>query len=99
MSAFPYFQSLWDTVHRMPHGLRINDTVLHWGLTQEMTRYVINKFLSVKKFGVKQIEYDFRKEIKFALEVEEALNRIAEPEYRELVKYFLGNQKIGKYIF
>ncbi|PAV76551.1 hypothetical protein WR25_01197 [Diploscapter pachys] len=58
-----FYASLWDTVHRMPHGLRINDTVLHWGLTQEMTR----------------------KEIKFALEVEEALNRIAEPEYRELV--------------
>ncbi|PAV76210.1 hypothetical protein WR25_24343 [Diploscapter pachys] len=53
-----FYASLWDTVHRMPHGLRINDTVLHWGLTQEMTR----------------------KEIKFALEVEEALNRIAEPE-------------------
>lgn len=57
------FQCLWDTVHRLPHGLRINDTVLHWGLTQEMTR----------------------REIKFALEVEEALNQIAEPEYREMV--------------
>ncbi|CAD6186040.1 unnamed protein product [Caenorhabditis auriculariae] len=58
-----FYASLWDTVHKMPHGLRINDTILHWGLTQEMTR----------------------KEIKFALEVEEALNQISEPEYRELV--------------
>lgn len=58
-----FYAILWDTVHKMPHGVKINDTVLHWGLTQEMTR----------------------KEIKFALESEEALNRIAEPEYRELV--------------
>uniref|UniRef100_A0A1I7XSK7 Phosphorylase b kinase regulatory subunit n=1 Tax=Heterorhabditis bacteriophora TaxID=37862 RepID=A0A1I7XSK7_HETBA len=58
-----FYASLWDTVHRLPHGVRINDTVLHWGLTQEMTR----------------------REIKFALEVEEALNQIAEPEYREMV--------------
>ncbi|CAL2037114.1 unnamed protein product [Caenorhabditis brenneri] len=58
-----FYAILWDTVHKMPHGVKINDTILHWGLTQEMTR----------------------KEIKFALEVEEALNRIAEPEYRELV--------------
>ncbi|CAI5445547.1 unnamed protein product [Caenorhabditis angaria] len=58
-----FYATLWDTVHKMPHGVKINDTVLHWGLTQEMTR----------------------KEIKFALEVEEALNRIAEPEYREVI--------------
>ncbi|CAB3403432.1 unnamed protein product [Caenorhabditis bovis] len=58
-----FYAILWDTVHKMPHGIKINDTVLHWGLTLEMTR----------------------REIKFALEVEEALNRIVEPEYRELV--------------
>uniref|UniRef100_A0A8R1DXZ7 Phosphorylase b kinase regulatory subunit n=1 Tax=Caenorhabditis japonica TaxID=281687 RepID=A0A8R1DXZ7_CAEJA len=58
-----FYAILWDTVHKMPHGVKINDTILHWGLTQEMTR----------------------KEIKFALEVEEALNRIAEPEYREII--------------
>ncbi|KHJ86585.1 hypothetical protein OESDEN_13658 [Oesophagostomum dentatum] len=56
-------KSLWDTVNRLPHGIKINDTILHWGLTQEMTR----------------------REMKFALEVEQALNRIAEPEYREMV--------------
>ncbi|KAK6034543.1 hypothetical protein COOONC_27947 [Cooperia oncophora] len=54
--------TLWDTVNRLPHGVRINDTILHWGLTQEMTR----------------------REMKFALEVEQVLNRIAEPEYREM---------------
>ncbi|ETN86560.1 phosphorylase kinase alpha/beta [Necator americanus] len=58
-----FYASLWDTVNRLPHGVRINDTILHWGLTQEMTR----------------------REMKFALEVEQALNRIAEPEYREMV--------------
>lgn len=58
-----FYASLWDTVHKLPHGLRINNTMLHWGLTQEMTR----------------------KEIKFSLEVEETLNQIAEPEYRELI--------------
>ncbi|EYC02723.1 hypothetical protein Y032_0098g3092 [Ancylostoma ceylanicum] len=58
-----FYAALWDTVNRLPHGVRINDTILHWGLTQEMTR----------------------REMKFALEVEQALNRIAEPEYREMV--------------
>ncbi|VDK58326.1 unnamed protein product [Cylicostephanus goldi] len=58
-----FYASLWDTVNRLPHGIKINDTILHWGLTQEMTR----------------------REMKFALEVEQALNRIAEPEYREMV--------------
>ncbi|VDL84364.1 unnamed protein product [Nippostrongylus brasiliensis] len=59
-----FYASLWDTVNRLPHGVRINDNILHWGLTQEMTR----------------------REMKFALEVEQALNRIAEPEYREMVR-------------
>ncbi|XGW13920.1 hypothetical protein V3C99_000306 [Haemonchus contortus] len=58
-----FYATLWDTVNRLPHGVRINDTILHWGLTQEMTR----------------------REMKFALEVEQVLNRIAEPEYREMV--------------
>ncbi|CAI4231506.1 unnamed protein product [Auanema sp. JU1783] len=58
-----FYAALWDTVHRLPHGLTIDSSTLHWGLTQEMTR----------------------KEIKFALQVEETLNKIAEPEYRELV--------------
>ncbi|CAJ0942792.1 unnamed protein product, partial [Mesorhabditis belari] len=58
-----FYATLWDTVHRFPHGLRINGNILHWGLTQEMTR----------------------REIKFALEVEEILNQISEPEYREMV--------------
>ncbi|KAJ1368656.1 hypothetical protein KIN20_029888 [Parelaphostrongylus tenuis] len=58
-----FYATLWDTVNRLPHGIRINDTILHWGLTQEMTR----------------------REMKFALEVEQVLNRIAEPEYREMV--------------
>lgn len=57
-------QTLWDTLHRLPQGVRVNGITLHWGLTQEMTR----------------------REIKFALEVEEVLNQIPEPEYRELVR-------------
>ncbi|CAJ0579037.1 unnamed protein product, partial [Mesorhabditis spiculigera] len=58
-----FYASLWDSVHRFHHGLQINGIILHWGLTQEMTR----------------------REIKFALEVEEVLNQISEPEYREMV--------------
>uniref|UniRef100_A0A915PCW6 Phosphorylase b kinase regulatory subunit n=1 Tax=Setaria digitata TaxID=48799 RepID=A0A915PCW6_9BILA len=58
-----FYAMLWDTVRRFPHGLSINQIVLHWGVTQEMTR----------------------REIKFALQVEEVLNQIAEPEYREMI--------------
>lgn len=58
-----FFATLWDTVRRFPRGLSINRIVLHWGLTQEMTR----------------------REIKFALQVEQVLNQIAEPEYREMI--------------
>ncbi|GMR41916.1 hypothetical protein PMAYCL1PPCAC_12111 [Pristionchus mayeri] len=58
-----FYATLWDTLHRLPQGVRVNGITLHWGLTQEMTR----------------------REIKFALEVEEVLNQIPEPEYRELV--------------
>ncbi|GMS89003.1 hypothetical protein PENTCL1PPCAC_11178 [Pristionchus entomophagus] len=58
-----FYATLWDTLHRLPQGVRVNGITLHWGLTQEMTR----------------------REIKFALQVEEVLNQIPEPEYRELV--------------
>lgn len=58
-----FFATLWDTVRRFPRGLSINRIVLHWGLTQEMTR----------------------REMKFALQVEQVLNQIAEPEYREMI--------------
>ncbi|EJD73823.1 hypothetical protein LOAG_18780 [Loa loa] len=58
-----FYAMLWDTVRRFPRGLSINHIVLHWGVTQEMTR----------------------REIKFALQVEEVLNQIAEPEYREIM--------------
>uniref|UniRef100_A0A158Q7D1 Phosphorylase b kinase regulatory subunit n=1 Tax=Elaeophora elaphi TaxID=1147741 RepID=A0A158Q7D1_9BILA len=58
-----FYAILWDTVRRFPRGLSINHIVLHWGVTQEMTR----------------------REIKFALQVEEVLNQIAEPEYREIM--------------
>ncbi|MFH4979831.1 hypothetical protein AB6A40_006540 [Gnathostoma spinigerum] len=58
-----FYSSLWDMVRRFPRGLFINRIVLHWGVTQEMTR----------------------KEIKFALQVEQVLNQIAEPEYREMI--------------
>ncbi|VDO23274.1 unnamed protein product [Brugia timori] len=58
-----FYAMLWDTVRRFPRGLSINHIVLHWGVTQEMTR----------------------REIKFALQVEEVLNQIAQPEYREIM--------------
>uniref|UniRef100_A0A183U3U9 Phosphorylase b kinase regulatory subunit n=1 Tax=Toxocara canis TaxID=6265 RepID=A0A183U3U9_TOXCA len=58
-----FFATVWDTVRRFPRGLSINRIVLHWGLTQEMTR----------------------REIKFALQVEQVLNQISEPEYREMI--------------
>ncbi|KAM3724221.1 putative phosphorylase b kinase regulatory subunit alpha [Dirofilaria immitis] len=58
-----FYAMLWNTVRRFPLGLSINHNVLHWGVTQEMTR----------------------REIKFALQVEEVLNQIAEPEYREII--------------
>uniref|UniRef100_A0A1I8EZH2 Phosphorylase b kinase regulatory subunit n=1 Tax=Wuchereria bancrofti TaxID=6293 RepID=A0A1I8EZH2_WUCBA len=58
-----FYAMLWDTVRRFPRGLSINRIVLHWGVTQEMTR----------------------REIKFALQVEEVLNQIAQPEYREIM--------------
>ncbi|VDK81106.1 unnamed protein product, partial [Onchocerca ochengi] len=58
-----FYAMLWNTVRRFPRGLSINRIVLHWGVTQEMTR----------------------REIKFALQVEEVLNQIPEPEYREII--------------
>ncbi|KJH46429.1 hypothetical protein DICVIV_07503 [Dictyocaulus viviparus] len=70
-----FYATLWDTVNRLPQGIRIYDTILHWGLTQEMTR----------------------REMKFALEVEQVLNRIAEPEYREMARFNFFSMKIDFY--
>ncbi|KAE9419761.1 hypothetical protein Angca_005880 [Angiostrongylus cantonensis] len=69
-----FYATLWDTVNRLPQGIRINDTILHWGLTQEMTR----------------------REMKFALEVEQVLNKIAEPEYREMARNLFTLWLLGR---
>ncbi|VDM61159.1 unnamed protein product [Angiostrongylus costaricensis] len=44
-----FYATLWDTVNRLPQGIRINDTILHWGLTQEMTRREMKFALEVEQ--------------------------------------------------